>query len=504
MDARYAELKERLAEIVDLGKASALLGWDQQVKMPPRGAAGRAEQLATLGKIVHERFTDPAVGRLLDDLQGFEESQPYDSVEASLVRVARRDWEKARRVPVELRVELTRAAALAYSVWVEARASSDFSLFLPHVEKQFELRRRYLECFDDFDEPYDVLLDDFEPGMKTAEVRNVFERLKAEQIPLVAAVAERGNEIEGPRGPFDVEAQKRFELDVISRFGYDPSAWRIDETVHPFASGTNRNDIRITTRHFEDSIDGLFACMHEFGHGLYEHQVGEELERTPLCRGVSLALHESQSRMWENLVGRSLPFWRCFFPRLQQAFPAALAGWELDEWYRYVNRVEPSLIRVEADEATYNLHIVLRFELEQELLAGDVRPRDLPEIWNARMRDYLGVEVPDDRRGVLQDMHWSGGHIGYFSTYALGNVVAAQLWERIRDDLPGLDDELERGEFGSLRGWLGERLHRHGRKFTPAETLERVAGGPIDPEPYLRYLREKLGGIHGLAQTSSR
>jgi carboxypeptidase Taq len=503
MDARYLELKQRLSEIADLGKAAALLGWDQQVKMPPRGSATRAEQLATLGKTIHEKFTDPAIGRLLDELQGFEESHPYDSTEASLVRVARRDWEKARRVPTALRVELTRAAALAYPVWVEARASSDFSLFLPHVEKQFELRRRYIECFEGFDEPYDVLLDDFEPGMKTAEVREVFDRLKAEQIPLVAAVAEHGNEVEPPRGHFEIAAQQRFEVDVVTRFGFDPAAWRLDETVHPFASGTGRNDIRITTRHFEDSIDGLFACMHEFGHGLYEHQVGEELDRTPLCRGVSLGLHESQSRMWENLVGRSLPFWRYFFPRLQETFPGPLRGWGLEQWYRYVNRVEPSLIRVEADEATYNLHIVLRFELEQELLNGDVAPRDLPEVWNARMREYLGIDVPDDRRGVLQDMHWSGGHIGYFSTYALGNVIAAQLWTRIREDLPELDDEFEQGEFGALRGWLAENLHRHGRKFTPAETLERVVGGPIDPEPYLRYLREKLGGIHGLAETTA-
>jgi carboxypeptidase Taq len=502
MDRRYLELKERLAEIYDLAKAGSLLGWDQQVMMPARGAAARAEQLATLGKVIHEKFTDPALGRLLDELQGFEESQPYDSVEASLVRVTRRDWEKARRVPTVLRVEMTRAAALAYPVWVEARRASDFSRFLPHVEKQFELRRRYVDCFEGFDEPYDVLLDDYERGMRTAEVREVFARLKAEQIPLVAALVEREQAIEPPRGPFPLEDQQRFELDVLTRFGFDPAAFRIDETVHPFASGASRDDIRLTTRHFEDSLDGLFACMHEFGHGLYEHQIGPELDRTPLSRGVSLGLHESQSRMWENLVGRSLPFWRHVFPRLQDAFPQ-LGDWELDEWYRYVNRVEPSLIRVEADEATYNLHIVLRFELEQELLAGEVAPRDLPEAWNARMREYLGVEVPDDRRGVLQDMHWSGGSIGYFSTYALGNVIAAQLWERIQDELPQLEDELEQGEFGSLRAWLGENLHRHGRKFTPAETLERVVGGPIDPEPYLRYLREKLGGIHGLAGTTA-
>jgi len=497
MNTSYRELKERLAEIVDLEKTAELLRWDQQVKMPPGGSAARAERLATLGRIAHERFVDPGIGRLLDGLESFEESRPYDSVEASLVRVTRRDWRKARRVPSDLLVELTRAAALAYPAWVEARQRSDFSLFLPHVERQFELRRRYVDCFDDFDEPYDVLLDDFEPEMRTAQVRRVFERLKAEQIPLVEAVGERGH-ADHPPGHYPVERQRRFERDVVDRFGFDPEAWRCDETVHPFESAPSRNDIRITTRHFEDSLDGLFAAMHEFGHGLYEHQVAPELERTPLCRGASLGLHESQSRMWENLVGRSRPFWRFFWPRLKETFPQALGDVETDDWFHLVNRVQPSLIRVEADEVTYNLHIILRFELEQDLLSGHLKPTDLPEAWNARMEEYLGVEVPDDRRGVLQDVHWAGGHIGYFPTYALGNVIAAQIWERVQEDLPDLESEFEQGEFGSLRAWLGENLHKHGRKFTTAETLERVVGAPLDPEPYLRYLRDKMESAYAL------
>lgn len=499
MDERYERLRERLAEIWDLSKAASILGWDQQTKMPPKGAAGRAEQLATLGRIAHQKFTDPEIGTLLDALEGFEESQPYDSVEASLIRVTRRDWNKARRVPADLRAELTRASALALPVWAEARQKSDFASFLPHLRNAMELRQRYVECFEPGDEPYDVLLDDFEPGMKTAHVREVFERLKAEQVPLVAAAAEASADAEPPTGDFDVAAQKAFELEVISRFGYDPSAWRIDETVHPFASGGGPDDVRLTTRHFTDSLDGMWATMHEFGHGLYEHQVSRELDRSPLCHGVSLGLHESQSRMWENLVGRSLPFWKHFYPRLRETFPDALGGIGLDEWYRSVNRVEPSLIRVEADEATYNLHIILRFELEQEILNQEIDLADLPEAWNARFADLLGVDVPDDRRGILQDMHWAGGHIGYFPTYALGNVISAQIWERIREELPDLDAQFEQGEFGALREWLRDNLHVHGRKFTPAETLERVVGGPLDPEPYLRYLREKLGGIYGLA-----
>lgn len=503
MDERYTELKERLAEVWDVARASSIVSWDQQTKMPPRGAANRAEQLATLGRIAHERFVDPRIGQLLDELEGFEESQPYDSVEASLIRVTRHDWEKARRVPAELQAAMTRASSLALPAWAEARQNSDFGAFLPYLREAIELRHRYIDCFEPAGEPYDVLLDDFERGTKTSDVQAVFDRLKEEQVPLLAEIAATGAAPPEPEGPFAIDRQQQFELEVIRAFGYSDEAWRIDETVHPFASGGGPDDIRLTSRHYEHSLDGLTATMHEFGHGLYEHQVDRALDRTPLCRGASLGLHESQSRMWENLVGRSLPFWRYFFPKLRATFPEQLGGYDVESWWRTMNRVAPSYIRVEADEATYNLHIILRFELEQEILAGSVALEELPEAWNARFADYLGIEVPDDRHGILQDMHWAGGHIGYFPTYALGNVISAQIWERIRADLPELDAQVARGEFGALRAWLGEHLHVYGRKFTPAETLERVVGGPLDPEPYLRYLREKLGGIYGLAPAAA-
>jgi len=490
MQAALAELKERVAEIHDLDRATSLLGWDQQVKMPPGGGGVRAEQLATLQRIAHEALTSDDVGRLLDSLAPHEDSLDYDSDEASLIRLVRRDWEKARRVPAELRGEMSKAASLAMPVWVKARQEKDFAQFLPALERNFDLRRRYVECFDDYDEPYDVLLDDFEPGMRTAEVRSVFERLKEEQVPLVAAARADGERpLRGRSYPLD--GQQAFELAVIERFGYDPSEWRLDTAVHPFASSIGIGDIRLTTRYFDDNLDGLFGTMHECGHGLYENGVARELERTPLAHGASLGLHESQSRMWENLVGRSLPFWRHFYPALQRTFPDALGGVELDEWYRSVNWVEPSLIRVEADEATYNLHIILRFELEQELLAGTVDPKELPEIWNERMRDYLGVDPPDDALGVLQDMHWAVGAIGYFSTYALGNVISGQLWEKVNAEVPNLPAQFEQGEFGALAGWLRENLWRHGRKYTPRELVERITGGGLDPEPYLRYLRGK-------------
>jgi carboxypeptidase Taq len=389
---------------------------------------------------------------------------------------------------------MSRASSLALPVWADARARSDFACFLPVLRANLELRRRYVDCFEGYDEPYDVLLDDFERGTTTAEVRAVFERLKADQVPLVAEAAQNGDRPARDR-PYPLERQRSFELRVLERFGFDSSEWRLDPTVHPFASSLGTDDIRLTTRYHEDNLDGLFASMHECGHGLYEHGVSSALERTPLARGTSLGLHESQSRLWENLVGRSLPFWRHFFPILREHFPEALADVGLEDWYRSVNWVQPSLIRVEADEATYNLHVILRFELEQELLMDTVEPADLPEIWNERMRAYLGIEPPNDRLGVLQDMHWAGGHIGYFSTYALGNVISAQIWEKVSAEIPDLDAQFEAGEFGELRAWLRDRLYRHGRKFTPKETLERVVGGPIDPDPYLRYLGRKLATL---------
>jgi len=497
---RFEELTGKLAGIADIAHAAALLSWDQQVMMPARGAPGRAEQLATLRRIAHDQFTSPEIGNLLEELAPFESEHDYDSFEASLVRVTRRDWEKARKVPSELRADMSRAAALAIPVWVDARERNDFAAFLPALRENLELRRRYIECFEgEFDEPYDALLDDFEPGMKTAEVRTLFDYLKEHQAPLVKLVSGADRPVVDPNRRFPIDAQKVFELEVVKRFGFDDSAWRLDPTVHPFASGAGSQDIRITTRYFEDSLEGLFGTMHETGHGLYEHQVDLLLDRTPLGSGVSLGMHESQSRMWENLVGRSLPFWRCFFPRAKELFPGAFGEYDVERWYREVNAVQPSLIRVESDEGTYNLHIILRFELEQEMIDGTVALENLPEEWNRRMWELLGVEVPDDTHGVLQDTHWAIGAIGYFPTYAIGNLISAQLWDKILVDLPELEEGFERGEFDPLREWLKENVHRHGRKFTPAETLEKATGAKaIDPEPYVRYLQRKIGAIYGL------
>ncbi|MBA3336343.1 MAG: carboxypeptidase M32 [Chloroflexia bacterium] len=501
MDPKFTDLKTRLTEIHDINGANGLLAWDQRTMMPPAGAAVRAERAATLGRIAHERFTSDEIGTLLEDLRPYEESLPYDSDEASLIRVARRDYTKAHHVSPDLRSRLSRAASRGYSTWVEARHTANFARFLPALEENVALKHEYVACFPAAAETYDILLDDFEPGMTTAEVRSVFDRLKAGLAPLVEKVAANPDAVNNSclHRPFPVEKQRAFGLAVVERFGFTPESWRLDDTEHPFASGLSTTDIRITTRYDANYLGtAMFGTMHETGHGLYEHGVSPSLERSLLARGASMALHESQSRMWENLVGRGRPFWRYFFPQLQATFPEQLAGVDAEAFYRAVNKLQPSLIRVEADEATYNLHIILRFELEQEIVEGRLPLEKLPEAWNAKMRELLGVEVPDDALGVLQDTHWSGGAFGYFPTYALGNLVAAQIWERVSDDLPDLEDQFARGEFQSLREWLRENLHRHGRKFTTAETLQRVVGSPaIDPEPYLRYMGAKVDELYG-------
>jgi carboxypeptidase Taq len=490
----FDELKTRLGQVTDLRRVQRLLSWDMQVMMPPAGAPTRAEQQATLDRTAHELFTSPDTGRLLEELRSYEDSLDPDSDEASLIRVARTDFEKAVRVPVDLRSEMVRAATEGFQAWREAKPANDFDAFRPYLERHLELRHRYVECFPEGNEPYDVLLDDYERGMKAAEVRSVFDRLKDELVPLIPEAAEAYGADEGVLSrSFPKDAQIALSAEVVELFGHRDNAWRLDPTLHPFASGGGSDDIRITTKYEPTGLESLFATMHEYGHGLYEHQVAPELERTPLGSGVSLGLHESQSRMWENLVGRSRCFWRFFYPRLQAHFPDVLADIDEETWYRTVNRVQPSLIRIAADEVTYNMHIVLRFELEQDLLAGNVPLTELPTEWGQRMHDYLGIDVPDDAKGVLQDMHWGTGTIGYFPTYSLGNVMSVQIWERIKDEIADLDEQIERGEFTPLREWLRENIHRHGRKFGPQETLQRAVGSTIDPEPYLRYLNEKHG-----------
>ena len=502
LHTRFLDLKARLAEIHDLNRVSSLLGWDQAVTMPPGGAAVRAEQMATVGRIAHERLTSPDIGRLLDGLAGYEASLPYESDEASLIRVTRYDYERARQVPTELRTEMTRVASLSRHAWASARASSDFGAFLPFLQQTIDLKKRYVDCFEPAAEPYDVLLDEFERGLPTSEVRAIFTQLKQAIVPLIAAVADRAEAVDDRclYGHFPIPQQREFCLSVLRRFGYTDDGWRFDPTAHPFATNMGLGDIRLTTRYYEDNIAvSVFGSMHECGHGLYEAGIAPSLERTPLCRGTSLGIHESQSRLWENLVGRSRAAWTCFLPELKAAFPGQLDSVDLETFYRAINKVKPGLIRVEADELTYGLHVVLRFELEQEMLSGAFPLAELPDAWNARMKSYLGVDVPDVASGVLQDVHWSLGYVGYFPTYVLGSIASAQIWDKALAAMPDLSAQIARGEFSPLREWLRQVLHRHGRKFTPKETLQKVTGSDtFDVGPYVGYLTKKYSEIYEL------
>jgi carboxypeptidase Taq len=484
------QLKERLGEVNDLGKVTRLLSWDQQTMMPLAGTAHRADHMATLQRLAHELFTDPAVGRMLEELQPLEQSLDPESDDAALIAVTRRDYEKAVNVPASLRAEMTRAAAEARPVWVKAKTKSDFRSFLPALERIVELKLEYVDCVaDGAAERYDVLLDDYEPQTTTAEVRALFEELKPPLVELIAELRERDVDDSFLHGDFPADRQRVLAHEVIDLFGHRPDSWRIDPTEHPFASGPGRDDVRITTNYHPDSLESLFSTMHEYGHGLYSHQQPQHLERLPTGQACSLGIHESQSRLWENLVGRSLPFWRLFYPRLQETYPEQFADVDLDRFHAGIHAVKPGLIRIQADEVTYGMHVMLRFELEQDIVEGRVALRDLPQRWNEKMWEYLGVEVPDDGHGVLQDVHWSGGSIGYFSTYLIGTVASVQIWEAAGRDLPELEDQVGRGDFTPLRDWLGEHVHALGRKFSPQETLRRATGSSLSAQPYLDYLR---------------
>ncbi len=493
-------LKALSAEIMDIQNATALLGWDQQTYMPSGGAEDRGDAISTLSNLIHQKITSPEMGQLLENLRSLQAGLDPDSDDARLIKISRRDYEKRVKVSSEWVVEFAKVTTLAHSSWQEAKAKSDFSIFQKHLEKIVALRRDYSSFFAPFDHVYDPQLDDFEPGMKTAEVQAIFNQVRPVQVSLIKRITgQTAVDDSFMRKKYDEKDQWNFGVEVITRFGYDWNHGRQDKSVHPFTQGFGIGDVRITTRvEPERMATALFGTMHEAGHALYELGIDRSLRRTPLASGASMALHESQSRMWENLVGRSLSFWKFFYPRFKEVFPDQVANVSLATFYRGINRVQPSFIRVEADEATYNLHIMLRMELEIALLEGSLAVKDLPQAWNQRMREYLGVLPSNDSLGVLQDVHWSGGSFGYFPTYALGNLVSVQLWEVIQRDLPNLDSQIAHGEFSELLAWLRQNLHRYGAKFEPQELVQKITGSKINPQPYLRYLQAKYGEIYHL------
>lgn len=501
MESRLQELRARLLEIDDINSAAAVLGWDQSTYMPPGGAAARARQLATLSRLAHVRSTDPALGALLAELMPYAEQLPYDHPDAALIRVAHRNYERMTRIPVELASEIASHTAASYQAWTQARPANDFATMLPYLERTLELSRRVADCFPGYDHPADPLIDFSDYGMRSSEIRDLFARLRAELTPIIRAiVAQPPIDDSCLRKYYPRNDQLAFGEQIIRRFGYDFERGRQDLTHHPFATKFSIGDVRITTRINEHDLgEGLFSTLHESGHAMYEQGIDPAFEGTPLCNGVSAGVHESQSRLWENLIGRSRPFWEYFYPELQQTFPQQLGNVSLDEFYRAINRVQPSLIRTDADEVTYNLHVMIRFDLELALLEGSLKLSDLPEAWNARYAEDLGVVVPDYRDGVLQDVHWFGGLIGgAFQGYTIGNILSAQFLAAARSVHPEIDAEIGQGEFATLHGWLREHIYRHGSVFTPAELIERATGRSMQIEPYLQYLRQKYSAIYGI------
>ena len=499
MDSKLEQLKQYLKEIDDLNSAGALLHWDQSTYMPPGGATARGRQIATLTRLAHEKFTSPDIGRLLEQLHGYESALPYEHDDVSLIRVTRRDFDRATKVPSSFVAALSHHQSETYQAWTKARPANDFKSLAPLLEKTLDLSRQLAEFFPGYEHIADPLIDYSDYGMKASLVRQVFADLREQLVPLVKAVAAQPLADDSClKQHFPEKNQLAFGLKVIERFGYDLERGRQDKTHHPFMTKFSLGDVRITTRVREDDLgEALFSTMHEAGHALYEQGICPAYEATPLADGASAAVHESQSRTWENLVGRSRGFWEYFYPQLQAAFPSQLQSVPLETFFMAINKVRRSLIRTDADELTYNLHVMVRFDFELQLLEGKLAVKDLPEAWHARYESDLGLRAPDDRDGVLQDVHWYGGVLGgSFQGYTLGNILSAQFFEAATQAQPGIETEIRQGRFETLLGWLRENVHRHGRKFTAAELVERATGQPMTIQPYVRYLQKKYGELY--------
>lgn len=497
----FDELCSLAREAALLESIEALLGWDERTYMPPAAGPYRAEQMTFITGEVHKRRTNPRLGELLAELADSDLAKDPHSDAGTTIRQLRRDYEKRVKLPQRLVEELTRESVLGQQAWVKAREKNDFQAFAPHVEKLFALKREQAEALGYKDHPYDSLLDDFEPDAKTQDVARVLDELRQELVPLVQAIidSDRKPPVEILKREFPKPAQEKFGREAAAAIGFDFEAGRLDVTHHPFCSGMGPHDCRITTRYDEHFFpSAFFGTLHESGHAIYDQGLRADQFGLPPGTYVSLGIHESQSRMWENSVGRSRAFWRHFFPKLQAEFPAAVGDVSLDDWFFAINNVQPSLIRVEADEATYNLHIIVRFELEQALITRELSVADLPGAWREKYKQYLGIEPPNDADGVLQDIHWSAALIGYFPTYSLGNLYAAQFFEAADRELGGLNEQFARGEFQPLKEWLQKNIHHRGQCYSATELVQLVTGQPLSHEPLMRHLRGKLGPLYGL------
>ena len=501
MEAKLKDLKALLLEAYDLKGARALMFWDQSTYMPPGGAPARGRQTALMARLYQEKMSDPAIGRLLDQLHHYEESLPYDSDDASLIRVTRREYERRVKIPAAFMARYYQHIADTYQAWTKARPVNDFAMVQPYLEKMLDLSQEWAEYFPGYEHIADPLIDHYDEGMQASTIRALFDELRQQLLPIMQAITSQAPaEDTCLRQHFPEERQLAFGQGVVKQLGFDFERGRQDKTHHPFMTKFSLGDVRITTRTKEDFLgEALFSTIHESGHAMYEQGINMEFEGTPLAEGTSYGVHESQSRLWENVVARSRGFWQHFYPQLQAIFPAQLGETPLETFYRAINKVEPSLIRTDADEVTYNLHVMLRFDFELALLEGELSVRDLPDAWRARYASDLGVAPPDDRDGVLQDVHWFSGTVGgAFQSYTLGNILAAQFYAATLKAHPEIPGQIKRGQFSTLHGWLKENLYQHGKKFTTAELVERLTGGPISITPYIHYLRQKYGELYTL------
>lgn len=490
-----ALLRSRLREVKYLGSSVALASWDQEVHMPPKASAARAELLAYLSGEQHTKFVALDHDKLLTRLRGAKKLSPKNT---ALVRELWRDYMLATKLPMAFVVEFASTTSEAQQVWAEARRKNDFELFQPWLEKIVKLSKEKARLLGGLD-AYDTLLDTFEPEMTSRELDVTFTALREQLVALLARIQSANQpKVRPPKGMFPIDQQRTLLDAMLPQMGFDMEAGRIDESTHPFSTDIHPFDARITTRYDEKNIwSSVGSAIHELGHALYEQGLPAGESGTPLGEAASLAIHESQSRFWENMVGKNRQTWTHFFPQMKKAFPKALAGYSADEWYRYLNTVQPSLIRTESDEVTYNLHIILRFEIERDLIKNNLHVKDLPHVWNEKMREYIGIRVPDNARGVLQDVHWSGGMIGYFPTYTLGNLYSAQLYDAIQRDLPDFGVKLAHGDYIPIRDWLRDTIHRHGRYYSAKTLMRRTAGSPLSIDPFMRYLTEKYSKLYG-------
>lgn len=494
-----AELRRRLTEMLHLRSALSLSSWDQEVYMPRGASVPRAEMLAYLSGEYHKKLLALNSGKLLSNLQKASDIGLLSRRERALVREIWRDYTLARKLPSTFVVEFADITSRAQHVWADARRTNDFKLFKPWLEKIVTLSRTKARLIGG-SQPYDALLDTFEPGMTSDTLSATFAELKNGLIPLMAEIARsRIAAPKPPQGIFSITEQKALLEYINLKMGFDYDRGRLDESTHPFTSGSHPTDVRITTRYRETDLwYSIGSDIHELGHALYEQGLPAHEAGTPLGEAASLGVHESQSRFWENMVGRDIHTWRYLLPGMKKRFPDALKKYSLDEWYRSLHTVRPSLIRTEADEVTYNLHIILRYEIEKDLIEGSISVKDLPSIWNEKMHESLGLRVPNDAHGVLQDVHWSGGMLGYFPTYTLGNLYSAQLNEKIRSDMPDFDMKLSRGEFLPIRDWLNTKVHRFGRTYSARELMRKVTGSDLSAMPFLSYLDKKYTSIYDL------